>query len=161
MIDLRREPAAAIDKVDKELVEESLAGSQDSFRCLYTRYVAKVQSTIVRLSGPTHLNDKTQEVFLRQSLQQLLLSEDQKLLTARANTHYAFDLVDEPNADTIPSGTRPVMIILAGLFAGMGFAVIWLFFQLRQRLSADPDGYPLAQPLTGPVLTLSKKLLGR
>lgn len=53
-----------VGKSDKDLVKESLRGDQDSFRLLYRRYVPKVRSTLIRLSGPAYLNDQTQDVFL-------------------------------------------------------------------------------------------------
>jgi RNA polymerase sigma-70 factor (ECF subfamily) len=51
-------------KSESELIRASLAGEHEAFRILYRRYVAKVRSTLLRLSGPEHLNDLTQETFV-------------------------------------------------------------------------------------------------
>lgn len=49
---------------DQALVQASVAGDEKAFRVLYQRYVRKVRSTLVRLSGSSFLDDMTQEVFV-------------------------------------------------------------------------------------------------
>lgn len=60
----RRQAAVAVPS-DADLVEACAAGDEDAFRLLYQRHVQRVRSLLVRLSGPTQLDDMTQETFLR------------------------------------------------------------------------------------------------
>lgn len=48
-----------------DLIRKVQSGDEAAFRLLYRRYVQKVRSTLFRLTGSSHLNDLTQEVFVR------------------------------------------------------------------------------------------------
>jgi len=50
---------------DGDLVRRCQGGDRESFRQLYRRHQYKVRSTLYQLCGPSELDDRVQEVFLR------------------------------------------------------------------------------------------------
>lgn len=50
---------------DEEIIEHILSGDASYFKIIYKRYLAKVRATIFRLAGGDHIDDMTQEAFIR------------------------------------------------------------------------------------------------
>ena len=50
---------------DRLIIERCAGGDCESFRLLYRRFERRVRSTLLRLVGAEHLDDLTQEVFVR------------------------------------------------------------------------------------------------
>lgn len=105
---------------------------------------------------------QTNEIILQQSLQQLLVGEQQSLLTLHANRFYAVDVIDTPHADTVPIGTRSVVLLAQGLFGGIFLALAIVYWTMRKRLGAgmSPEA-ALAKPFVAPIDWIVSRLRGR
>ena len=112
----------------------------------------QLTNTERRISYLTKLLDQTQEVYLKQSLQQLLMGEEQTLITARANKFYSIDMIDTPNADSIPTGTPPLKILIMGtmigIFAALGF--IYMVIRWRMQVAKETGEDPFVEPIVNP-----------
>lgn len=97
--------------------------------------------------------DSTQEVYLRSSLQTILMAQEETLMTLHADRYYALDVIDKPSVSDTPVGTSATTIL--AVFAAMGFVlylgiVVWVMFaRVRNPRLFGAD--PLRKPFPNPV----------
>lgn len=108
-----------------------------------------------------HLNTAmtgTQELYLRETLQQLLMDQERTLMTLRADRFYAFDMIDPPNADPIPTGPSVPMFLLLSLVGGGLLASVAIYvIALRRHRAAFATGTdPFAAPFPDPVAAFAR-----
>jgi len=95
--------------------------------------------------------DSTQEVYLRQSLQQILMSQEETLMTLHADRFFAVDLVDRPSVSNVPIGTSVSTLLITaaamGFFVYSLFVIVLLFRRIRSPKPADSLRAPFPDPL--------------
>jgi len=111
----------------------------------------QLSRTINRIAYLKAQIDSTEEVYLRQSLQQILMSQEEMLMTLHADKYYAFDLVDRPNVSNSPTGTSATtvlaMAVAAGLLVYVCIVVVLLFGRIRSSQPAESLRAPFPDPL--------------
>jgi LPS O-antigen subunit length determinant protein (WzzB/FepE family) len=107
--------------------------------------------------------DKTHELYLRESLGQLLQTEQRQMMVLQADRYYSFDMVDPPAADNIPTAPKAAFIVVAGFFGGLMLGAAYAFLLIRRRAITAAGVYdPLAAPFPNPFLAVggaTRKLL--
>lgn len=107
--------------------------------------------TINRIAYLKQQIDATQEVYLRQSLQQILMSQEETLMTLQADKYYALDVVDTPSVSDKPVGTSGTAILFMAAAAGGLVYVLVVAFLLSRRLRNPRQGDPLRTPFPNPI----------
>jgi len=103
--------------------------------------------------------DKTRELYLRESLSQLLQTEQRQMMVLKADRYYSFDMVDPPAADNIPTSPKASFIVVAGFLGGLLFGMAYAFLLIRRRTIAAAGAYdPLAAPFPNPFVAAGKLL---
>ncbi len=95
----------------------------------------------------------TDDIPLRDYLNQLMVGQEQTLMTLKADRQFAFDLVDVPSAPSKPAGFSNVVLLLLALMFGLLLDTAILFVLLQDRMSAyQASGTnPLADPFPNPL----------
>jgi len=109
--------------------------------------------TINRVAYLKQQIDATQEVYLRQSLQQILMAQEETLMTLQADKFYAVDLIDLPSVPSSPTGTSGVAILAIATMLGLVFYAAMVAYMLFRRLrNPRPSGTdPLRAPFPDPL----------
>lgn len=105
---------------------------------------------------------KTQELYLRESLSQLLQNEQRAMMVLQADRYYAFDMVDPPVVDNVPTAPKPTFMLLAGFLVGLMVGSTWAFILIRRRAIASGGCYnPGTQPFPNPFMVTRRLLRPR
>jgi hypothetical protein len=114
--------------------------------------------TTNRIAYLTQQMGSTQEVYLRQSLQQILMVQEETLMTLRADKYYAIDVIDLPNVSDIPTGSSSTTIL--AIYALLGFAVyagiVFVLLILRTRRTRPGFADPLREPFPDPLAATAR-----
>jgi LPS O-antigen subunit length determinant protein (WzzB/FepE family) len=95
---------------------------------------------------------KSNEVYLNQSLQQILMNEERTAMTLQADRFYAVDLIDPPHCDTQDFSPRPSAVIPLCVLLGLILSGIVIFAIFRQRVAiAQSEDELFVPPFPGPV----------
>lgn len=105
----------------------------------------------------------TSDVDLHQSLTKLLMDQEQNQMLAKVDHHFAFDMIDPPDAPLKPGGLSPVVAILAALVLGLAAAGVLVFFLVQAHFSraAEAGQDPYGLPMQDPVEAFWRRLRGR
>ena len=128
----------AIDLLHDILLDSDQLARQDQ--------IVSIRNRIVYLRDALQ---KTSEVNLQNGLQQLLLTQEQTLMSLEADRTWAFDLIDPPQAPPWPTGPGVAVVSLVLAFAGVLVSAGVIYLLLLRRLS-EMAGYeedPLEEPL--------------
>jgi hypothetical protein len=108
-----------------------------------------------RINYLTEALDKTHELALRESLGQLLQTEQRQMMVLQADRYYSIDMVDPPAADDTPTTPKATFMVIAGFLAGLMFGAAYVFLLIRRRAILAAGAYdPLAAPFPNPFLAV-------
>jgi hypothetical protein len=111
--------------------------------------------------------DNAHEFYMRQSLLDLLFSEQRKLMILQADKFYSIDVLDPPSVAVYPTKPRPMIVLALGVSVGLLVGILAVVLALRRRfLRAGDDSYEmrLKEPFSGPFSPITgaiRKLFGR
>lgn len=109
--------------------------------------------TVNRIAYLKREIDATPEVYLRQSMQALLMQQEEMLMTLQADKFYAVDMIDMPSIPDRPVGTPGSRIVMFAILLGIVVHCVAVGVMLLKRLGnpAQPGGDPLRAPFPDPV----------
>ena len=98
--------------------------------------------------------DRTPQIYVRDTLQQILLDQENSLMTLQVDKYYAFDMIDPPNADPTPAGPSAMTLLIAAVFGGIAISllIIYILFRRRVQIARTDGSDPLAEPFPNPFL---------
>jgi hypothetical protein len=111
----------------------------------------QLSRTINRIAYLKAQIDSTEEVYLRQSLQQILMSQEEMLMTLHADKYYAFDLVDRPSVSNSPTGTPATTLLAIAAAAGLLVYVFVVVVLLVRRIKSPEPAESLRAPFPDPL----------
>jgi len=126
----------------------------------------QLERTINRVAYLKQTMITTDEIYLRQSLQQILTSQEQTLMTLKTDKYYSVDLVDPPSVPQKPAGVAISTLLILSVFLGLIFYVLVVFVIVfrRTRSAKGKDEDVLSEPFPDPVNVITgytKRISGR
>jgi LPS O-antigen subunit length determinant protein (WzzB/FepE family) len=96
--------------------------------------------------------DRTPEIYVRDTLQQILVDQENSMMTLQVDRYYAVDMIDPPNADTKPTGPSATSLLLGSAFGGivLSLLIIYVLFRRRMMAARANGSDPLAEPFPNP-----------
>ena len=95
----------------------------------------------------------TTDIPLRDALQSVLASEQQNLMSEKADEYYSIKILDKPHADNTPYSPRTYLVIgLAAVMSLLVGATINMFLLWRRFVRAENTGMPIfSEPFPNPL----------
>lgn len=106
-----------------------------------------------RIAYLTKTLNSTNDVALRDYLNQVMVGQEQTLMTLKADQHFAFDLVDPPSVPTRTVGFSNLTLLVLAVLFGFLIVVALMFLELQERMDAHfrTGKDPLADPFPNPI----------
>jgi len=129
----------------------------------------QLTNTTNRIGYLKNLLDKTNEVNLIQSLQQILINEERTQMTLQADNYYAVDVIDSPHYDSTNFSPRPSLVVFACVLLGLIISAGMIYLIFRRRVaSARSESEIFEAPFPDPfrdgwrmIGGLASRLMGR
>lgn len=101
----------------------------------------QLTNTTNRIRYLKDLLERTNEVNLNQSLQQILMNEQRTQMTLQADKFYAVDVIDPPHYNSSEFSPRPSMVVFTAVLVGLvaSLAMIYIFFRRRVALARSEE----------------------
>jgi len=93
----------------------------------------QLSNTANRIGYLNNVIGGTQELTLRENLQNILQQDEQSKMTLQADKFFSVDVVDPPHADISPASPNAALILTAASLGGAGLAGLLLLLSLYKR----------------------------
>lgn len=112
----------------------------------------QLTTTSNRIAYLKKVMEHTPELYVRDTLQQILVDQENSLMTLQVDKYYAFDMIDPPSADTVPGGPSATTLLMGAVFFGLliAFLIIYILFRRRMQHAYSDGSDPLAEPFPNP-----------
>jgi len=110
--------------------------------------LSRTNNRITYLKG---LIAHAQELYLKENLQEILMSEEQTLMMLRSDRNFAIDLIDPPHVPSQPEGMSTVRLFMIFAFLGGIIYAAAVFWILLKRTGQSNDSDPLEAPFPDPI----------